>query len=149
MTSSPQSSSEANSLKTSGHIPVVVALLLRDGAVLMGQRSEKKIYPLHWEFPGGKVEQGETLLAALHRELREELAIEATDGEQWFEETATYSNGHTYFITYFLVREFKGEPQNLEFHDVRWLSLEDMDALQHLSGNFRILERLKSEGIPR
>ena len=52
-------------------IPVATGLILRDGAVLMCQRSSRKIYPLHWEFPGGKIEAGESGPQALRRELRE------------------------------------------------------------------------------
>jgi len=129
-------------------IAVVVGLLLRNGSVLMCQRRETKIYPLHWEFPGGKVEPNESNLDALHRELREELAIEAQDGEPWFEELATYSNGFTYAITYYLVRNFAGEPENLEFNDLKWVDSNTLDTLLHLSGNARILLKLKEEGIP-
>ena len=88
-------------------IPVATALIIKDGKVLMCQRREDKLYPLFWEFPGGKLEPGETPLQALQRELMEELMITVADAEQWFEDTMTYSNGLTYQVTFFLVREFK------------------------------------------
>jgi 8-oxo-dGTP diphosphatase len=130
-------------------IPVVVALILQDGAVLMCQRPETKIYGLRWEFPGGKVEPGETKEQALARELREELGIEAVIGEKYFNEIASYSNGMTYDITYFLVREFDREPINKEFNAIGWIDDLTLPTLQHLTGNDRILKQFYSQGIPR
>ncbi len=129
-------------------IDVVVALLLRNGTVLMGERVETKAYPLHWEFPGGKVEVGETGPQALVRELQEELNITIGTSEEWFHELATYSNGLTYSITYYLVRDFEGEIENLEFNQVAWFDVASIPNLIHLSGNGRILAKLIAEGIP-
>lgn len=130
-------------------IPVVVALILRDGAVLMCQRPTTKIYPLHWEFPGGKVEAGESKQQALERELREELGISSTVAEEFFNEIASYSNGLTYDITYFVVREFSPEPVNLEFNSIGWITEDVLPTLTHLSGNDRILSQFYLLGIPR
>jgi 8-oxo-dGTP diphosphatase len=129
-------------------ISVVVALLVRDGAVLMGERRPGKVYPLHWEFPGGKVEDGESLEEALRRELREELAIEIGTAQEWHRELATYSTGHVYDIHYFVVRTFEGEIHNLEFQQVLWITAHHLPRLLHLSGNQNILEKLLSERIP-
>lgn len=129
-------------------VRVSVALLLKDGCVLMGERKATKVYPLHWEFPGGKIEDRETHLDALRRELHEELAIEITEAEEWMSEVATYSNGFTYDIRYFLVRSWQGEIQNQEFKRILWVSNETLPTLLHLSGNKNILERLQQDGIP-
>ena len=59
---------------------VVAAVIERDGQILIGQRKARGRHGLKWEFPGGKVEPGEEPRAALARELREELAIEAVIG---------------------------------------------------------------------
>jgi 8-oxo-dGTP diphosphatase len=130
-------------------IGVAVALLLRDGCVLMGERKSEKIYPLHWEFPGGKIESGETAVDALRRELHEELAIEIVDAELYFSEVATYSNGITYSISYFLVRTWDGEITDLEFNRAKWISAKMLPNLLHLSGNKAILAKLMHEEIPR
>ena len=130
-------------------IPVVVALIVRDGSVLMCQRPATKVYPLHWEFPGGKVESGESEIEALKRELKEELNLSIDAAEPWIREIAEYDNGVTYSITYFIVRRFAAEPQNLEFNEIRWFNRENLKDQLHLSGNKSILERLDSEGIPR
>jgi 8-oxo-dGTP diphosphatase len=129
-------------------VKVSVGLILNNGSVLMGQRKPTKVYPLHWEFPGGKLEVGESHFEALRRELHEELAIEITNPEQWMNETATYSNGMIYEIEYFLVRSWNGEIQNQEFNQILWVSNEALPTLLHLSGNKTIVERLKRNGIP-
>jgi len=130
-------------------IAVAVALLLKDGCVVMGERRTDKVYPLHWEFPGGKLESGETALDALRRELFEELSIEITDAKYWMSEIAEYSNGMTYDISYFLVREWKGEISNLnEFNRIEWISNTTLPLLKHLSGNANVIGRLEREGIP-
>lgn len=130
-------------------IRVAVALLVKDGCVLMGERKPEKIYPLHWEFPGGKLEKGESALDAVGRELREELSIEIQNAEEWFSEIATYSNGITYDISFFLVRSWRGEIVNNEYHRIDWISEAVLPTLLHLTGNQRILERLQREGIPQ
>ena len=115
----------------------------------MCQRPDTKIYPLHWEFPGGKVEPGETKPQALVRELHEELGIDAVAGEEYFNEIASYSNGLTYDITYFLVYEFEPEPVNKEFNAIGWIDEETLPTLLHLSGNDRILKQFYEHGIPQ
>ncbi len=129
-------------------IPVVVALLLRDAKVLMGKRKPHKIYADHWEFPGGKVESGETLHDALARELKEELSISIDDSEEWFRETAQYADNMTYDIHYFLVRSFSDTLEDKEFAEVDWFGLSELPLLQHLTGNDRILQRIYAEGLP-
>jgi 8-oxo-dGTP diphosphatase len=129
-------------------IPVVTGLIVKDGKILMCQRREDKLYPLHWEFPGGKVEAGESLVQALERELTEELAITIADAESWFEDTMTYSNGLTYHVTFFLIREYDGEPVNLEFNKIGWFTAPELDFIQQLSGNLNILEKIAAEGLP-
>ncbi len=115
----------------------------------MGERKPHKVYPLHWEFPGGKIEIGEMPRGALCRELREELGIEIDSAEEWMRETATYSNGMTYDVRYFLVRSWSGEIMNLEFNNILWVTQDVLPTLRHLSGNQNILERLEREGIPK
>jgi 8-oxo-dGTP diphosphatase len=130
-------------------VGVAVALLLKRGRVLMGERKAGKIYPLHWEFPGGKIEAGETPVEALRRELQEELLIGVHDAELWHSEIATYSNGITYAISYFLVRTWDGIIIDREFNRTDWISQKAIPTLLHLSGNATILDRLMREGIPK
>ncbi len=129
-------------------IPVATALIIKDRKVLMCQRRENKLYPLYWEFPGGKLEQGETPFQALQRELSEELVITVSEAEEWFEDTMTYSNALTYHVTFFLVRDFEGVLVNTEFNSVNWFRAEDLDFIQQLPGNLNILEKIAAEGLP-
>src|ERR1043165_6883628 len=97
-------------------VEVVTALLVNDGKVLMCERHTEKIYPLHWEFPGGKVEPGETLVEALKREVHEELHMTCDIIREYYDDVMTYSNGITYHVTFFIVPSFSGEPVNTEFN---------------------------------
>jgi 8-oxo-dGTP diphosphatase len=129
-------------------VEVVTALLVGDGKVLMCERHKKKLYPLHWEFPGGKVEAGESLVEALIREVREELQVDCNVIREYFDDVMTYSNGITYHVTFYIVPDYSGELVNTEFNSIGWFSVEELRELQHLSGNSNILNRLYTEGIP-
>ncbi len=129
-------------------VEVVTGLLVRNGKVLMCERRTDKIYPLHWEFPGGKVEQDESLFQALQRELQEELEISCTAARFFFDDVMTYSNGMTYHVTFFVCSSFLGEPVNTEFNSIGWFDMIELRNILHLSGNRQIIERLTREGIP-
>jgi 8-oxo-dGTP diphosphatase len=93
---------------------VAVGVLLRpDGAVLLGDRPVGKPYAGHWEFPGGKIEPGETVEQALARELHEELGIEIGAALPWFVYEHDYP--HAYVRLHFCrVWSWRGEPQARE-----------------------------------
>jgi hypothetical protein len=55
----------------------------------------------------------------------------------------------TYHVTFFLVRNFLGDPINTEFEQIGWFSLEELDTLQHLSGNANVLRKITEEGFPK
>ena len=76
-----------------GVLEVVAAVMMRDGKILIGQRKRSGRHPLKWEFPGGKVEPGEDPRAALARELREELDVEAVIGEEMDSYEVGYGDG--------------------------------------------------------
>ena len=69
---------------TATRVDVVAAVITRpDGSYLLAQRPPGKVYAGYWEFPGGKIESGETALEALIREIREELGIEVLEAHSW------------------------------------------------------------------
>jgi 8-oxo-dGTP diphosphatase len=129
---------------------VAVGIILRrDGMVLACQRLDSGKYPLKWEFPGGKIEPGETGEEALVRELREELSIEAVVDREFFRQEWTYRDSvsaantdGSFRITYFLVTSFTGEPVNNVFQSLRWVTPADFLEMDILEGNRAAIELL-------
>jgi 8-oxo-dGTP diphosphatase len=112
---------------------VVAALILRQDKVLIGQRTPQQPMPLKWEFPGGKIERGEQPRDALHRELDEELGIDATIGDEVFRLKHRYANGLGIELRFFLVHEFRRELENRIFQQILWaprVELPDYDFLE-------------------
>ena len=128
---------------------VVAALILRTTEagteVLVCQRKPDQPMSLKWEFPGGKIEPGETPDAALKRELDEELGISASIGKQIARIRHKYRNGGTIDLQFFVVREFTGAIQNRIFNDVRWSPLERLTEFDFLAADLGLIRDL-SEG---
>ncbi len=132
---------------------VAVGILLRDNRVLACQRKATAKYGLKWEFPGGKVEPGESARAALDRELHEELAIRVVDAELFHRQEWTYPDSASgihdgaYRVFYFTVAAFEGEPVNQAFAEIRWVPLSELAGLDVLEGNrdaIALLQRSRS-----
>jgi len=101
-------------------VDVAAAIIMRpDGSFLLGQRAEGTFYPGYWEFPGGKVEPGETARQALVRELREELGIEARRIHPWILRSHLYEHAHVR-LHFFRVREWQGEIQDHVHAQLSW-----------------------------
>jgi 8-oxo-dGTP diphosphatase len=128
---------------------VVAALIVRDAEpgleVLVCQRKPDQPMSLKWEFPGGKIEMGETAEAALARELDEELGIQATIGRRVAHVRHKYRNGGTIDLQFFLVREFVGPIENRIFNDMRWSPLERLPEFDFLAADLGLIRDL-SEG---
>lgn len=128
---------------------VSVGIVLRNGLVLACQRPRNGKYPLKWEFPGGKVEEGESAVDALARELQEELSIEVVAHSEFHRQEWVYAesknannSGGAFHVTYFLVNSFAGEPVNNAFEQIRWVMPADLFALDILEGNREAVELL-------
>ncbi len=135
---------------------VAVGILRADGKVLACQRRRSAVYPLKWEFPGGKVESGETPADALRRELREELGIEATPGAQIHRQDWVYPDGvadpkkdGSFRVFYFLVDRFAGVPANHAFEEIRWVTVPELQKLDILEGNQEAVGMLARDEKPR
>ena len=114
---------------------VVAALIWKHGKVLICQRTRHQVMPLKWEFPGGKIEEGEQPVAALERELDEELGIRATVGPEVATIAHTYRNGNGVELHFFLVEHFEGEIQNRIFKDVQWVEREELPRFDFLEAD--------------
>jgi 8-oxo-dGTP diphosphatase len=128
---------------------VVAALILRKGVdgveVLICQRKADQPMSLKWEFPGGKIESGESPENALARELDEELGIAAVIGKRVARIRHKYKNGGTIDLQFFAVREFRGEMENRIFNDMRWAPLKELTGYDFLAADLGLIRDL-SEG---
>ena len=115
---------------------------MRDGLVLIGQRRPDQPMALQWEFPGGKIEAGESAEQALARELAEELGIEATVGQRVTRIRHNYRHGGAVDLQFFSVKEFLGEIENRIFHQLKWVKLEELTAYDFLAADRGLIRDL-------
>ena len=120
-------------------VQVVAAILERDGKVLIGQRQPDQSHPLKWEFPGGKVEPGETPAQAVTRELEEELAIGQAAGSEITHYQFQYPGKDPIQLFFFRIESYSGEPRNLIFHEMRWTPVAELDSFDFVEGDREFL----------
>ncbi|MGC2399539.1 MAG: (deoxy)nucleoside triphosphate pyrophosphohydrolase [Acidobacteriaceae bacterium] len=121
---------------------VVAALILREEKVLICQRRPDQPMALKWEFPGGKVEQGESAEEALRRELDEELGISADIGHRVAHTLHTYRSGTAIDLQFFAVHQFQGEMTNRIFNDLRWCRLRELPQYDFLAADRDLIRDL-------
>src|SRR5437867_3148263 len=120
-------------------IDAAVAVLLRqDGQVLLGQRPEGKPWAGWWEFPGGKIEEGESPYHALQRELEEELGTQAVEASPWLTRSFAYPE-KTVKLHFFIVRRWTDEPHGREGQHLVWQSPDNLTVSPMLPANEPIL----------
>jgi 8-oxo-dGTP diphosphatase len=129
-------------MKNRAPLLVSAAIIHRGGRVLVGQRRKADRHSLKWEFPGGKVEPGETPQQALVRELREELHIEAEVGTELARYEHEYPSGSRVHLLFFSVHAFQGEPEAQVFEQIRWAELRELPEFDFLEGDFDFVRRL-------
>jgi 8-oxo-dGTP diphosphatase len=101
-------------------LQVVAGIIESEGKILICRRTASQSHPLQWEFPGGKVESGETPAAALGRELEEELGIQGARGQEITRYEFTYPGKPPVELIFFRVLDYEQRPRNLIFHEMRW-----------------------------
>ena len=127
-------------------VGVVGAALVRDGRVLASRRTEPPRLAGFWEFPGGKVEPGETDAEALVRELREELQVEAEvgarlGGDLLISETAV--------LRVYVCRLVSGEPALVDHDEHRWLGVDELLDVAWIPVDLPLVEQLRTVLAPR
>ena len=118
---------------------VVAALILKEGKFLACQRTKHQVFPLKWEFPGGKIEEGEIPTQALSRELEEELGIRARIGREVARLQHTYRKGSAVELFFFVVEDYDGEIDNRIFRDVRWVERADLPGCDFLDADRQLV----------
>ncbi len=121
---------------------VSAGIIHRNHHVLVGQRRKGDRHSLKWEFPGGKVEHGESPQQALIRELWEELHINATVGGELARYQHDYPSGSRVHLIFFAVSDFSGEPNARVFEQISWIGLRDLPTLDFLEGDLDFIRRL-------
>src|SRR5690349_10308922 len=126
---------------------VAAALILQNGKVLICQRTEYQPMPLKWEFPGGKIEEGEQPRDALRRELEEELGIDAVIGNELVRIRHNYRNGGSVELRFYIVEAFSGELENRIFKDVQWVGRKDLPKYDFLEADAGLVKDIAAGKI--
>lgn len=121
---------------------VAIALIERDGAVLIGRRRSDQVHAGKWEFPGGKVEDGETPPAALERELEEELGLYGVQAHEVLRYEYAYPGRAPVLLVFFRVTAYRGTVDGSQFAELRWEPPTGLGAFDFLAGDERIVREL-------
>jgi len=127
-------------------ITVVAAVIERDGHFLVTRRQGGVHLAGLWEFPGGKIDPGETHAAALQRELLEELDTDADVGELVFETTHDY--GDVVVQLFFYTCQLTGTPRPVLGQDMRWVRRSDLPRLGFPEADAELIKRLTTSAEP-
>jgi 8-oxo-dGTP diphosphatase len=121
----------------------VAAIWNQTGQILIDRRKVGGTMGGLWEFPGGKIEPGETVEACIAREIREELAIEITVGDRLISIEHTYPTFHL-TLTVHHCQHISGVPQPIESEEIRWVNIGDLNNYQFPAANIAIINALQS-----
>ena len=122
-------------------ILVVAGILQRGDRILICQRRRSDAYGLQWEFPGGKVRDGEASPTALRRELEEELAIQAEVGEEVFRLLHRYPDRYVE-VVFFTIVHFSKEIRNQAFEAITWAERTKLPEYNFLEADRELVSRL-------
>jgi 8-oxo-dGTP diphosphatase len=126
---------------------VVAGLIWREGRILICQRTRHQPMPLKWEFPGGKIEEGEQPRDALRRELDEELGIAAVVGDEVVRLIHKYPGGNSVELRFFDVREYAGELENRIFREIVWAEPSQLPSYDFLEADLTLVSDLAAGKI--
>jgi 8-oxo-dGTP diphosphatase len=123
---------------------IAAAIIEKDNKILIAQRAKKDSLLGKWEFPGGKVELGETFEQCLKRELLEELGIHATIGEYFCTSSFIY-NSIMFDMCVFKVPSFEGEITLNEHSAIAWVTPDELSKYEMPDPDLPIVELLKNQ----
>ena len=126
-------------------INVVAAIIINKKRILIGKRKDEDIGGGKWEFPGGKIEIGETISKALERELYEELGISAKIGNELMNYEHMFKTT-IYNITFMEITDYEGEICNNAHSEIKWVKFSNLLEYDFISGDDRFIQSfLKSK----
>ncbi|MGH9728128.1 MAG: (deoxy)nucleoside triphosphate pyrophosphohydrolase [Candidatus Acidiferrales bacterium] len=127
---------------------VVAAVIVRDGRVLACRRNRSGKFPLKWEFPGGKVQRGESPQAALIRELREELSVSASVGEEIYRTSHKYPEMPSPLeLIFFAAMIESSEIDNRVFEAIEWVAPHKLPEMDFLDADREFISKLATGDI--
>jgi len=121
--------------------------MVRDSRILICRRRADQAHPLKWEFPGGKVEAGETPEDALRRELSEELGIESAQPAEIARYTFTYPGKNPILLIFLLVTAWQGDVENRIFETMSWETPDRLREYDFLEGDVPFLDSKELAGL--
>ena len=121
---------------------VEAALIVQDEKLLVCQRTRHQSMPLKWEFPGGKIEDGEQPRDALRRELEEELGIDAQIGEEVARIRHEYPGGGAVELRFYRVKDYRGRVENRIFRDIQWATRAELPTFDFLEADLTLVRDL-------
>ena len=121
---------------------VVAGLIFKDGKVLICQRTKYQTMPLKWEFPGGKIEEGEQPRDALRRELEEELGVTAQIGEELARIRHEYRSGGAVELRFYAVHSYTGTLENRIFKSIQWAQFTELPSFDFLEADLSLVQSL-------
>ncbi|MDD2647298.1 MAG: (deoxy)nucleoside triphosphate pyrophosphohydrolase [Eubacteriales bacterium] len=123
-------------------LEVVAALVRREGRIMICRRAEGKSNALLWEFPGGKVEKGETMQQAIERECLEELSVTLRAGELCAETVCAYPSGEIH-LSLISAEIVSGSVKKLEHNDIRWITPSELSDYEFCPADKKLIESLR------
>ena len=121
---------------------VTAGILVEQGRILICQRRAGARFGLKWEFPGGKVETGESPETCLRRELSEELCVEAEVGPEIYRTQHRYADGLAVRLLFFRVLRYTGTLTNRVFERIEWAHVTDLSHFDFLEADRGLVERM-------
>jgi len=119
---------------------VVAGILKREGSILICRRRADQPHALKWEFPGGKVEPGESPVAALQRELHEELGIDSDPATEITRYSFAYPGKNPILLIFLGVTDWRGNIENLIFDQIAWERPDLLRGYDFLEGDIPFLD---------
>jgi len=122
----------------------VAVIWNQQGQILIDRRREEGTMGGLWEFPGGKLEPGETIAQCIQREIYEELGIEISVGEHLITIDHAYTEFQVTLVAHKCIH-VEGVPQTIECSEIRWVSLDELDKFTFPAANLRIIAALREQ----